>query len=87
MKKLGKLDLKQVEMKDDEMKVLFGGKLIYKCIRACDYGEDGIRVYTFTTDNFSLANSWCGFWESAGWATKIYVDDDGSNKGMHYYYL
>ena len=41
MKKLKKLDLKQVELSDDEMKVLIGGKMIYNCIRTQKYDDTG----------------------------------------------
>lgn len=89
MKKLGKLNLKQVELKEDEMKKLVGGKIIYNCIRTQKYDNTGAITYGFTTDNLNLANSWCGFWKSAGWTTTIIPIDDGSDsyQGVPYYYV
>ena len=88
LKKLKKLDLKQVELRDDEMKVLIGGKMIYNCIRTQKYDDTGAIFYKFSTDSLSLANSWCAFWESAGWDTTVIPVDDGSgNQNVPYYYV
>lgn len=88
MKKLKKLDLKQFELKDDEMKALVGGKIIYNCIRTQKYDYTGAIFYKFSTDSLSLAESWCAFWESADWTTTIIPVDDGSDEqSIPYYYV
>lgn len=84
MKKLGKLNLKQVELKEDEMKVLLGGKLIYYCTRMKKNYDGSITVFPFSTDNVNLANSWCAFWESAGWLVTFTSRDDGTEFVPYY---
>ena len=87
MKKLRKLELKAVELRDEEMKVLFGGKKVYCCTRIQkNYDEDGGFIgYTFSTDSESLADSWCAFWESAGWFVTMDCFDDGNDYTPYYY--
>ncbi len=87
MKKLEKLDLKQVALEDNEMKTLVGGKIMYYCTRMQRNYDGSITVYPFSTDNVRVANSWCAFWESAGWYVTQDAQDDGSgNSATPYYY-
>lgn len=81
MKNLKRIRLQANTIEKEEMNKLLGGKIVYYCFRTQKNYDGSLTTFPFNDTNEAVANSWCSFWRSAGWAISMSAVDDGTGNG------